>query len=335
MAKPHRITIALLSALSLSVLLVAAHADDKTAKPAPPREIAATVNGQPIYLDQLEAQVQAGLHKYSKFNSGKTPQALRQQIQSKVLDKYIAAELLYQASLKEKISDMDTKITNELAKRKAAQENPNIDTVTRQIYIDEYLVKNNLSNPQVPENEVKAYYEKNMQNFVSKTDVVHVRHILIQSDKNAKPAELSRAQAKLRQVQQALKEGKAFVDVAKEFSEDANATAGGDLGNIERGYMPPEFEKVAFSMTPGAISDTVRTEFGFHVIEVLEKRPAGSVPRLEEIRDFLRQGLQQQLKAKNITAHIKALEKKAKIEVLIPHEQPKRQQAQAFARDYD
>ncbi|MEW5755375.1 MAG: peptidylprolyl isomerase [Pseudomonadota bacterium] len=329
MTQSHRIPIVLLSALSLLVLLMAAHAGDKATTNTPPRVIAAMVNGQPIYLDQLEAQVQAGLDKYSKFNGGKVPQDLRQQIQLKVLHRYIAAELLYQASLQEKIIDIDTKIKKELAKRKAAQENPSIEAVTRQIYIDEYLAKNNLSNPQVPEDEVKAYYEKHKQNFASQSDAVHARHIVIQADKNAEPAELSKAQKKLLQAQQALNAGKSFMDVAKEFSEDANAPSGGDLGYIERGYMPPEFEKVAFSMKPGTISDTVRTEFGFHIIEVVDKRSAGSVPRFEEMKDFLKQGLAQQLKAKNVAAHIKALEKKAKIEIVFPQEQPKRQEAQA------
>ncbi len=314
----HRwITVALTIALSLSVQIVAASTGNQTDLQTTSREVAATVNGQPIYVDQLETQVQVGIDKYRRFNSGPVPPGLGRQLQAKVLDKYIAVELLYQASLSMKTAAIEQKVVAELAKLKTAHDHTRAASVRRQIYIDEYLAKNNLSNPEVPASEIKAYYERHKQNFASKKDAVHVRHIVIQIAKTASPAEIAQAQKKIARVRQLITEGKPFTEVAKEYSEDANAPAGGDLGYIEKGYMPSEFEKVAFVLQPGKLSDLVQTEFGYHLLEVVDRRPAGSVPGFAEMKDFLAKGLQQQLKAKNMSAHLKALEEKATIEILL------------------
>ncbi|MAF14205.1 MAG: hypothetical protein CMI53_04945 [Parcubacteria group bacterium] len=66
-------------------------------------------------------------------------------------------------------------------------------------------------------------------------------------------------------------EGGSFIELAKEFSEDVTSIQGGDLGYFSKGQMVEEFEKVAFSLEPGEISDIVKTQFGYHIIKVEEK----------------------------------------------------------------
>ncbi|MGC9360538.1 MAG: peptidylprolyl isomerase [Anaerolineae bacterium] len=96
---------------------------------------------------------------------------------------------------------------------------------------------------------------------------IHVRHILTSEESAA------------RRAVQALRAGGNFIALARQISEDATTrSTGGDLGFLPYGVMPPTFDEVAFAMEPGEISDVVRSEFGFHVIQVVEIDPARRVP---------------------------------------------------------
>ena len=89
---------------------------------------------------------------------------------------------------------------------------------------------------------------------------VHARHILVESEDEAK------------QVVEELKKGGDFAELAKKKSKDPGASDGGDLGYFTKEQMVPEFSKVAFEMEPGKISDPVKSQFGWHVIKVEDKR---------------------------------------------------------------
>ena len=121
--------------------------------------------------------------------------------------------------------------------------------------------------------EVKDYYNSNLEDFKAPQQV-RARHILIRIPTDA--TEVRRKEA-LKVIQNALgriQKGEAFEEVAKEVSQDGSAPQGGDLGYFGRGRMVPEFEKVAFSLEKGQVSDTVETEFGYHLIKVEDRRPA-------------------------------------------------------------
>src|ERR1700756_1084645 len=89
---------------------------------------------------------------------------------------------------------------------------------------------------------------------------VHARHILVETEDEAKA------------VEDELKKGADFAELAKKKSKDPGASDGGDLGFFTKDQMVPEFANVAFSLEPGKISDPVKTQFGWHVIKVEEKR---------------------------------------------------------------
>jgi peptidyl-prolyl cis-trans isomerase D len=129
--------------------------------------------------------------------------------------------------------------------------------------------------------QVEAYYQANLQQF-SNPEQVHAQHILLKT--SGKDAAAVRKQAEA-----ILKEAKApgadFAALARKYSEDeASKGSGGDLGFFGRGAMVKAFEDAAFAMTPGQTSDVVQTDFGFHVIKVLEKRAAGQRP-FAEVKD--------------------------------------------------
>ena len=101
------------------------------------------------------------------------------------------------------------------------------------------------------------------------------------------PEEIEKIKEKAQQVLERAKKGEDFSGLAKQFSEDSTAAAGGDLGDFGRGQMVPEFDRVAFSLGVGAISDLVQTQFGFHIIKVNGKQEARERP-FEELKEAIR-----------------------------------------------
>jgi peptidyl-prolyl cis-trans isomerase D len=116
---------------------------------------------------------------------------------------------------------------------------------------------------------------------------VRARHVLIRVAPDASPEESAEAEAKARAALERLRAGEDFATVAAELSDDAGSKAdGGDLGFFRRGQMVKAFEDVAFSSAPGELAEPLRSDFGFHVIRVEEKRPA-QLRSYEEVREEL------------------------------------------------
>ncbi|MBI2833013.1 MAG: SurA N-terminal domain-containing protein [Acidobacteria bacterium] len=135
------------------------------------------------------------------------------------------------------------------------------------------------SRVQIPVMEVERYYNDHAEQY-STPEQVRASHILLKTEgkneadvKNRAEAILARARA-----------GEDFAELAKKNSEDeASAKNGGDLDYFGTGRMVPEFEAAAFSLQPGAMSDLVKTQYGFHIIKVVDKKPA-SAKTLSEVR---------------------------------------------------
>jgi peptidyl-prolyl cis-trans isomerase D len=144
----------------------------------------------------------------------------------------------------------------------------------------------------VTDAQLRAAYASSMDSFRF-PERVKVRHILLMTQGKSdaeKKAALSKAQELLKQV----KGGADFADLAKKNSQDpGSAQNGGDLGFIVRGQTVPEFEKFAFSGKPKDISDIVTTEYGYHIIQVLEKEPARVKP-FDEVKGDIETQLKKQ-----------------------------------------
>lgn len=103
---------------------------------------------------------------------------------------------------------------------------------------------------------------------------VRAAHILVSVAQDASEEDKTAARAKIDAALQEVKDGRDFAEVAKEVSDDSSAGDGGDLGWFGRGRMVAEFENAAFSLEPGEVSEVVETQFGYHIIKVLEKDAA-------------------------------------------------------------
>jgi peptidyl-prolyl cis-trans isomerase C len=115
----------------------------------------------------------------------------------------------------------------------------------------------------------KVYDEAAKQ--ISGEQEVHARHILVETEDEAKAIEAE------------LKKGADFAELAKSKSKDPGAADGGDLGFFTKDQMVPEFSAVAFALEPGKISDPVKSQFGWHIIKVEEKRNR-KAPDFEQVK---------------------------------------------------
>jgi peptidyl-prolyl cis-trans isomerase D len=139
-----------------------------------------------------------------------------------------------------------------------------------------------VDNP-VDEQALEALYNERSEIYV-KPEERRARHILIQLSQDADATSDGAALQKAEDAIKRIKGGEAFEAVAREVSDDPGSAAnGGDLGFFSRGLMTPAFEEVAFSLTPGELSEPVKSSFGYHIIEVLEIKPETATP-LEEVR---------------------------------------------------
>jgi peptidyl-prolyl cis-trans isomerase D len=138
------------------------------------------------------------------------------------------------------------------------------------------------------DDELKALYQQNIQQY-EVPNRVHAEHILFLTVGGKTDAEIEEIKKKAEDVlAQARKKGANFEDLAKKYSEDPGSkTKGGDLGWIMQGQTVPEFEKAAFSLNKSEMSGLIRTQYGFHIIKVLDKETAHTTP-FEAVKDSIR-----------------------------------------------
>jgi peptidyl-prolyl cis-trans isomerase D len=148
----------------------------------------------------------------------------------------------------------------------------------------------------VPPSDIQRYYNDNIQQYQT-PEQVKASHILLKTEGKDEAAVRQKAEEVLKEV----KSGGDFAALARKYSEDDGSKAnGGDLDYFTRGRMVPEFEKVAFTLEPGQVSDLVKSQFGFHIIKVIDKRPGATKP-LDEVRSQIQDQLALQLADQKIT----------------------------------
>lgn len=145
---------------------------------------------------------------------------------------------------------------------------------------------------------MKTVYTDASKQITSEQEV-HARHILVPTEEEAK------------KIEEELKKGADFAELAKKESKDPGASDGGDLGFFTKEQMVPDFSKVAFALEPGKISDPVKTQFGWHIIKVEEKR-ARKAPGFDQVKPQIEQFVTRKAQAE----YVAKLRETAKVERL-------------------
>lgn len=230
--------------------------------------VIATVNGTDITLAHLI------------IAKAQLPQQY-QQLPADVLWDGLMEQLIQQQLLADELSDVPTR-----AQRA-------IENEERSIKAGERIAA--LTDEFVTEDALKAAYDAQVATIEPVTEF-HAAHILVASEDEAKA------------VKARLEAGEDFATVAKEVSTDPGAANGGDLGWFGPGMMVEPFETAVAAMEPGSLSDPVQTQFGWHIVNLIETREK-PVPTLDELRDQLGGQLQEQA----ITSHLEELTSGAEI----------------------
>jgi peptidyl-prolyl cis-trans isomerase D len=184
----------------------------------------------------------------------------------------------------------------------------------------------------VPESDVRRAYEDNIDQY-STPEQIRASHILLKTEGKDDAA----VKAKIEDILKQARAGADFGELAKKYSEDeSNAKNGGDLDYFGHGKMVPEFDAVAFTMQPGQISDVVKTQFGYHIIKLTDKKPGTTRPFAD-----LRQQLTDQLSSERAQARAAELSASLEKQISKPADLDKVAKAQGltvqesgfFARD--
>lgn len=184
------------------------------------------------------------------------------------------------------------------------------------VQVDAYLESQGILHFEPTEEEIRSFYEQSKENY-KKKERVKVRHILILVEDGADSSEKEAARQKAADILKKIKSGQDFAKLAEEHSGCLRSNKqGGELSFVEPGFMPPEFDTVAFSLENGKTSDIVETKFGYHILQVLEKDPAG-YHSLDQARGFIKKSLEMEHVNRLRTEHVQKLRQQAKIEIFL------------------
>jgi peptidyl-prolyl cis-trans isomerase C len=299
------------------------------AKPVPAQlpEVVARVNGEDVKKVDFERM----LHTLEARAGQPIPAERRDEIVRGALDQLVVYTLLSQESQNRGIKIEDTEIdqkveqlrkqfpTQEAFAKALADRGMTLDglkqTARKDLGVTK-LMDAEMSTEAVPSDaDAKSFYEKNPDRF-KEAEKVRASHILIRVDQKAPAAAKQKARAEIDAVLKQAKAGGDFAKLAQQHSQDGSAAQGGDLDYFTRERMVPEFSKVAFELKPGEISDVVETQFGYHIIKVVDHQAPRTVP-YEQVNGKIKEFLGNQKKQQHADAFIDGLKKKSKIEVLI------------------
>lgn len=166
--------------------------------------------------------------------------------------------------------------------------------------LTQVTIDNVLSKVAVEDQEAKKFYDENEDKFVD-MEQVRAKHILVDSEEKAK------------EVANLIQDGLTFEEAAEKYSSCPSNAQGGDLGFFTRGKMVPEFEDAAFSLKVGEISEPVKTQFGYHLVKVEEKKEARNRD-YKEVEHMIKNNLLQQKQAEAYGNLTEELKKKYKVE---------------------
>jgi parvulin-like peptidyl-prolyl isomerase len=251
-----------------------------------------TVNGTPITQQEVDEQLMNATQ--GRFNQ--VPPERQAAFRQQVLQQLIGKELIYDDAKKQGIT-RSKEYKDEYKKLEARMKKEIAIQVWQKKVFDGIKISNK---------ELKEYYNKNKAEFQEK-ESVHARHILVKTESEAK-----KIINELRSLSgQKLKEK--FIELAKKESTGPSGANGGDLGYFAQGQMVPAFNKKVFSMKVGTITkEPVKTQFGYHVIYLEDKKPS-MTRSFDEVKGFIEQRLKLEKFKKIMKDKMDKLQKQAVI----------------------
>ena len=228
-----------------------------------------SVNGTNITQEDVDTALMNATQ--GRFNQ--VPEDKQAEFRKQVLEQLIAKELVYE----------DAEKTGVLKSKDFKDEYEKVKERVKKDLAIQVWQKQQFDKVSVSDKELKSYYDNNKEEFNEKSSV-HARHILVKEESEAKAIE-----KELKSLSGDALKNK-FIELAKEKSTGPTGPKGGDLGFFAQGQMVPEFDAKVFNMKKGTISEPVKTQFGYHVI-YLEDKKAQKTLSFTEVKSFIEQRL--------------------------------------------
>ncbi len=257
--------------------------------------ILAQVGSYKLTLEEFETQIQS-LPPQLQMALLRNPQ-----LKGQFLDRWVDITLIAQEARDKKL-DQDPEVQAK------------IEDIMNAVLAQEFLQREIEGKVKITDDEIETYYKDHKEEFTN-PESVKARHILLKIPEGADEKAWTETESKARDIKKKLENGEDFAELAKKYSDDPGSkNKGGDLGFFTKGRMVPEFESAAFSLKPGELSDPVKTDFGYHLIEVQEKKAAGT-KTLAEVQAQIRQTLQTEKQQQLQDALIEKLKAKYPVKV--------------------
>lgn len=244
-------------------------------------KVLAKVNGKEITQGDLDKTLQSiNPQQAAQFQ---TPEGQKQLLQEIVKQELILCEA------------KDNKYDEEL------EFNAQLDQLKNDL-LKQYAIQKLISTVTITEDEINKFYEDNKESFKA-PEMVDASHILVDAQDTAN------------EVIKEINEGLSFKEAALKFSKCPSKSSGGNLGFFPKGKMVKEFEDAAFDMEKGKISDPVKSQFGYHIIKINDKKDP-QIKELNEVKDTIKRQVEITKQTQAYSDRADALQNKYKVEYL-------------------
>lgn len=279
--------------------------------------LAGEVNGKNITIADVDQRLQQMAGQQAEMFNGPQGEKLKEQFRVNVLDQLIDMELMLQEADKQGIKVSDKAIgakIKDMMKTYNIKSNKDLEDILKKqkttmekfrseiskLMIIDALGEKITKNVKVSDKDAENYYNTHKIEFATK-DQVHVQHILVQKLEDAQ------------KIQKELAGGADFGKLAKQYSIDPGSKdKGGEYPWTDKEKYVPAFGDASWKLTPGQISQPVKTDYGYHIIKLIDKKPAGQ-RTFAEAKDEIKQKLLSQKKREEFNKWLEGLKKKATI----------------------
>lgn len=296
--------------------------------------VAATVNGVNILESEIEEIIRPNLDKLAMKTKNATPgtaESYAEQLRQLALEQLIRRVLLDAEIRQAKIVISDEEVSSQIEKMASAQgmsvaafleaikrQGRTQEDIKREIRAG--LARNQFMAAQwegkinVTEEDARKYYDENSEEF-KVPELVRASHILITPEVIGDPNSMAKAKTKIEGLLAEIKNGADFAELARAHSSCPSAPSGGDLDFFPRGKTTPPFEKTAFELKVGEISDVVETDYGFHIIKVTDRKDPSTIS-FEQAKERIIQNLTEEKQIEFANEYLEKL--KAEAEIVYP-----------------
>lgn len=299
-----------------------------TVPPSGSSGIIIDVDGKKLTKAQLEADVKKKMAAIKQQVPADRLKQITENIRKQVINDFTVRTLLTNEVNRLNISVSDSEVTDAVNRLKGS--------LPKGMTIEDFMTKNNMNKEKMQEEirfgikvnkmvlsqisgkikptdkEIDKFYKKNKDKFKT-PESVHVRHILVAKAAGDDDKVKVEKKAKAEEMRKQLVAGTDFAELAKKNSDCPSRQSGGDLGVFTRGDMVKPFEDAAFSQEVNAIGPVVETEFGYHIIQVLERNAPKTLALDEKMKGNISAFLVQQKQQEAFDAMVKKLRDKSNI----------------------